>query len=464
MDIDLKIIPELDPDFVPAVLWNNAYKMRVAESSVAQQVTFALLRPDFSCSHYNTDILPSVHENEQVTFRYLERLLKFLLWQRGACTVLVAGGDGFVEKMAAMYSEDGARAFDAEFFGKKVYLHPFEIRACSPADLPEVNERSMPQGGHFDGCRIGFDLGGSDRKCAAVMDGRVLYSEELEWDPYFESNPEFHIAGINDSIERAAAHLPRVDAIGGCAAGVYVENEVRAASLFRGISPELFESKIRRLFFDLQAEWGQVPFDVVNDGEVTALAGSMSMKENAVLGIAMGTSEAVGYVTPEGSITSMLNELAFAPVDYCDDAPVDEWSGDLGCGAQYFSQQAVARLAPLAGIELPANLSLPDRLIAVQQLMAANDERAMKIYSTMGVYLGYAIAHYTEFYEIRKVLLLGRVTSGPGGSLLLAKAVEVLATCFPELAEKIELVMPNEKDKRHGQAVAAASLPIIPEI
>ena len=294
-----------------------------------------------------------------------------------------------------------------------------------------------------------------------MIDGEVVFSEEIEWNPYFENDPSYQIEGINDTLKRAAAHLPRVDAIGGSSAGVYVNNEVRVASLFRGVSPEDFESKVRRLFFDLQKRWGDVPFDVVNDGEVTALAGSMSMHENAVLGLAMGTSEAVGYVTPEGNITPMLNELAFAPIDYREDAPVDEWSGDAGVGAQYLSQQAVARLVPAAGIELPVGMPFPEQLVEVQKLMAAGDARAAKIYATIGTYLGYAIAHYADFYQIRKVLLLGRVTSGQGGTIIIERAEHVLNQLFPELAKQIEMVTPNEQDKRHGQAVAAASLPMI---
>jgi predicted NBD/HSP70 family sugar kinase len=336
-----------------------------------------------------------------------------------------------------------------------------QIHTCDMAAIPEELEMAVPLGRHLDGCRIGFDLGGSDRKCAAVIDGEVVFSEEIEWNPYFENDPSYQIEGINDTLKRAAAHLPRVDAIGGSSAGVYVNNEVRVASLFRGVSPEDFESKVRRLFFDLQKRWGNVPFDVVNDGEVTALSGSMSMHENAVLGLAMGTSEAVGYVTPEGNITPMLNELAFAPIDYREEAPIDEWSGDAGVGAQYLSQQAVARLVPAAGIELPVDMPFPEQLVEVQKLMANGDERAAKIYSTIGTYLGYAIAHYADFYQIRKVLLLGRVTSGQGGTIIIERAEHVLNQLFPELAKQIEMVTPSEQDKRHGQAVAAASLPMI---
>lgn len=453
------IKPELDPGFMPAVLWNRDYRAQVAASGDSVDVAIALVRPDETCSVYETRILPLSEKNEEKTFRYLERILKFLLWQRGGSTVLIAGCDPIADRLSALYSPEGARHFDYEFFGEKTYLQPLNVHACTIGDIPAPNEQAMPLGRHLDGCRIGFDLGGSDRKCAAVIDGKVVFSEEVEWNPYFEDDPTYHIEGINDSLKRAAAHLPRVDAIGGSAAGIYVNNEVRVASLFRGVSPEDFEAKVRRIFFGLKARWDHIPFEVVNDGDVTALAGSMSMGENAVLGLAMGTSEAVGYVTSEGSITPWLNELAFAPVDYREDAPQDEWSGDIGCGVQYFSQQAVARLAPLAGLVFPAEMPFPEQLVEVQKRMDDGDERAAKIYSTIGTYLGYTIAHYADFYEIRKILLLGRVTSGTGGDIIIAKAVDVLNAVSPELGQRIEIRIPNEKEKRHGQAVAAASLP-----
>jgi len=199
----------------------------------------------------------------------------------------------------------------------------------------------------------------------------------------------------------------------------------------------------------------------VNDGEVTALAGSMSLDANAILGIAFGTSTAAGYVTPDGNITSWLNELAFVPIDYSPAAPTDEWSGDYGVGAQYFSQQCLGRLMPAAGIESTADTPLPERLKQVQALMLEGDRRAQKIYETIGAYLGYGVAHFASFYEIRHVLVLGRVTSGPGGDDIVAGAREVLAVEFPELAERIAFHVPGEHDKRHGQAIAAASLPSI---
>jgi predicted NBD/HSP70 family sugar kinase len=459
--VEVTVVPELDPGFVPAALWNRCYRERVAARSDSRQVAIALSRPDGGCSVYRTEVLPQGSEYDSLSLYYLERILKFLLWQRGGSELRIAGCDDIASTIAESYSPTGERRFDHDFFGSKVYRRPLEIRTCAMEDIPESNELSMPLGRHLDGCRIGFDLGGSDRKCAAVIDGETVFSEEVAWNPYFESDPAYHLAGIEDSLQRAAAHLPRIDAIGGSSAGVYVNNEVRVASLFRGVSDEDFESSVRRIFPELKERWGGIPFEVVNDGEVTALAGSMSMGENAVLGIAMGTSQAVGYVTPAGNITPWLNELAFAPVDFRENGPADEWSGDRGCGVQYFSQQAVARLAPLAGIDLPGDMPFPERLVEVQRLMDAGDGRAAAIYSTIGTCLGYSIAHYADFYEIGKILLLGRVTSGEGGSIIIGKANEVLATQFPDLAERIGIVTPDEKDKRHGQAVAAASLPRI---
>lgn len=422
----------------------------------------ALERPGGSISRFDTQVFTDPEGDLlELSVRYIERILKFLLWQRGGATIYLGGNQVVAGQVSALYQADGPRGFDFDFIGNAVYRQPLTFRLVKVDEVPAAKETTILLGRHLDGCRIGFDLGGSDRKSAAVIDGEVVFSEEIEWDPYFENDPEYHYQGINDSLKRAAAHLPRVDAIGGSAAGVYVDNEVRIASLFRGVSKDDFEKRVRRMFFDLQKEWNDVPFDVVNDGEVTALAGAMSSGANGVLGVAMGTSEAVGYVNPEGHITPWLNELAFAPVDYRDQAPVDEWSGDHGCGAQYFCQQAVARLAPLAGLDYPDEMGFPERLIEVQNLMKAGDSRAADIYDTIGTCFGYSIAHYADFYDIENVLVLGRVTSGEGGERIISRAEAVLADEFPSLNERISLRTPGEKEKRHGQSIAAASLPAL---
>jgi predicted NBD/HSP70 family sugar kinase len=453
--------PSLDPDFLPAVLWHREYRKLVAADRGARRFVLVLRRPDGSEFVHESRVLAANHSSASLNFRYAERLLKFLLWQKGGSEILVVGAPEIAAELARIYSPAGERAFDHAFMGEKVYGQTFSVRAVDQFQPSARADEGLAIGRNLDGCRIGFDLGGSDRKAAAVIDGRVVYSEEIAWNPYFEKDPSYHIEGVNDSIARAAAHLPRVDAIGGSAAGVYVNNEVRVASLFRGIPLDAFNRQIRPMFATLRARWGGVPFEVVNDGEVTALAGSMALGDNAVLGISMGTSLAGGYVTPQGRITTWLNELAFAPIDYRSDAPRDEWSGDIGCGVQYFSQQGVGRLAARAGFDFPNEMPLPERLVGVQEAMAKNDPRARAIYETIGVCFGYAVAHFADFYEIRQLLALGRVTSGAGGEIILEQAREVLRRDFPALAERSRLAMPDEKDKRHGQAVAAASLPLI---
>ncbi|MHA3770527.1 ROK family protein [Verrucomicrobiota bacterium sgz303538] len=461
MTLQPLLSPVLDPSYAPAALWNRAYQRQVAESGGGQPLALALERPDGTISRFDTKVLPHTGEAAALNLRYVERLVKFLLWSRGGYRLIIGGSPEIAAAIRAIYSPNGERKFDCDFMGGKVYCRDFKVDACEVDAVPAARESASPVGRHLDGCRIGFDLGGSDRKCAAIIDGNCVFSEEVTWDPYFESDPAYHFNGINDTLRRAAAHLPRVDAIGGSAAGVYVNNEVRAASLFRGVAPADFDARIRRIFFDLQKEWNGIPFEVANDGEVTALAGSMSLGENCVLGISMGTSVAAGYVTADGSITPWLNELAFAPVDYRDDGPIDEWSGDRGCAVQYFCQQGVARLAKVAGLNFPEEMKFAERLVEVQKLMAAGDSKAVAIYDTIGVCFGYAIAHYADFYDINSLLILGRVTSGEGGELILRRAGDVLRAEFPALAERIKLRTPDEKDKRHGQAVAAASLPAI---
>jgi predicted NBD/HSP70 family sugar kinase len=454
-----RVTPVLDPAFRPAVLAARGFRALVASTPLPVPVGLAVEQADGSVFRFEIEVLPDVHPQAGANARYVERFVKFLLWSRGGWRVHVDGPVALTQALAAHYAGTPAGRFDAHLVGERMFDHPLEIVATQA--LPEARSQTKPLGRHLEGCRIGFDLGGSDRKVAAVIDGKVAFSEETVWDPYHKPDPQYHFDGIMDSLQKAAAHLPRVDAIGGSAAGVYVNNRVKAGSLFRGVPPAVFDSRVRDLFLEIRRVWGDIPFEVVNDGEVTALAGSMSLGVNAILGIALGTSTAAGYVTPEGNITSWLDELAFVPVDLNPGGPVDEWSGDYGVGSQYFSQQCVGRLMPIAGIDAPPDTPLPEKLKLVQSLMAQGDYRARKIYETLGTYLGYGIAHFADFYDLQHVLVLGRVTSGTGGDFIVDGARAVLREEFPELAARIRIHVPDEHDKRHGQAIAAASLPAL---
>jgi predicted NBD/HSP70 family sugar kinase len=426
-------------------------------SGAGDDFKIALERESGAVSVFSARLVQGDAEMRQ---RHAERLAKFFLWSRGGWRLHVwAEDEGVASVLDSAYRPGGARAFDADLMSR-VYGRKFEVLpAASPAEVPSAVEAERVLGGNLDGCRIGFDLGASDYKVAAVRDGEAVYSDEFPWNPKDEADPDYHYRHLNEGLRRAAEHLPRVDAIGGSSAGVIVDNRFMVASLLRSI-PEDKLPQARDLFLRLREEWG-VPFEVANDGDVTALAGAMSLGVTGLLGIAMGSSEAAGYINPAGKMTGWLNELAFAPVDLNPDAAVDEWSGDCGVGALYFSQQAVNKLLPAAGIPVAAELTLPERLKHVQGLMAEELASARSIYETIGVYLAHALPLYAGFYDMQHVLVLGRVTSGRGGGILLDRTREVLGSDYPELAEKIALHLPDEKSRRVGQAVAAASLPAL---
>ncbi len=457
--MNLKVKAKLDPKFQPLSL--VVREMREATKEQGQDIVIAVEKNDGYVFTYKTRIFKDGTGHDDENFGFVERIAKTLLWIAGGYKIIIAGTDVVGERIREAYTDGGLRDFDFHYMSG-VYEHPFVVEVCPIEDAPEDKYAPSSIGRHLDGCRIGFDAGGSDRKVSAVIDGESVYSEEVVWFPKLNSDPQYHYDGIIEAMKTAASKMPRVDAIGVSSAGVYINNRIMAASLFLQVNKEDYDKRVKNMYLDVAKEIGEnIPIEVANDGDVTALAGAMDLNDDSVLGIAMGTSEAGGYVDPQGNITGWLNELAFVPVDYNTDAMVDEWSGDYGCGVKYFSQDGVIKLAPYAGIELDESLSPAEKLKVVQELMEKGDEHAADIYDTIGAYFGYAIAYYSEFYDIKHVLIMGRVTSGQGGQIILAKAQEVLDVEFPELAKKIQLHIPDEKSRRVGQSVAAASLPEI---
>lgn len=455
--IQPRFSPPLDEGFRPAALAHLAYRQYTEADG--ETLVIGLQREDGKISRYETKVVPENHANATANLYYAERLLKFLLWQRGGSKIYIGGPRYIGEYLQQCYVPGGMRDFDFHFMGEQVYAQPFNILVCEPSEIPPTHDPGRALGRHLEGCRIGFDLGASDRKVSALIDGRVVYSEEVIWEPRNQVDPEYHYNEIMRALKSAGSKLPRIDAIGGSAAGIYIDNRPMVASLFRGIPLERF-GEVRQIFKRISEEMN-VPLEVINDGDVTALAGSMSLEDNGVLGIALGSSQAAGYVDLKGQITGWLNELAFAPIDYSPTAPVDEWSGDTGCGGQYLSQQAVFRLAPRAGIRIPGDIPDAEKLIYVQKKLEAGDEGAVKIWQSMGIYLGYALAHYADFYDLKHVLILGRCTSGLGGALILDEARRVLEGEFPELASRLQVQLPDERSRRVGQSIAAASLPAL---
>jgi len=455
IEIPIQNAPPLDPGFIPLSLFRRAF-LEQAKKPIAVCVE----RRNGLRYVHDTFITGT---NTEADRYFVERCVKFLLWTKGGFRVTICGDEGIAAYIAEVYSPQGKRAFDNEFMAR-VYERPFEALSLPLEQKPPQNEAASPAGGHWEGCRIGFDAGGSDRKVSAVIDGEVVYSEEVVWHPKTSPDPAYHFDGIVGAFKTAASKMPRVDSIGVSSAGIYFENRTMVASLFLAVPMELFESRVKDIYIRAAKEIGQaagepggfVPLTVVDDGNVTALAGAMELGDNNVLGIAMGTSQAGGFVDADGNLPGWLNELAFTPLDANPAAMADEWSGDIGCGVKYFSQDGVIKLAGNGGIALDPALTPGEKLKIVQGMLVKGDPAAVDIYRSIGCYLGHALPLYWEFYGFKYVLLLGRVMSGEGGNIIAETAKRVLAEEYPGL--DIIPHVPDEKSRRVGQSVAAASL------
>ena len=453
VNFNIKHIPELDPGFIPFGVWVNSYL-----EGAKQPIAIAVERNEGQVSVRRT-FIHGTPEMRDADYRYIERMVKFLLWSIGGFKVSVCGCSELTKRLQKAYTPEGERAFDYDFF-QKLYEQELQIIDLPLEECPESNEAPKPIGGHLDGCRIGFDAGGSDRKVSAVIDGEVVYSEEVVWHPKKNPDPNYQYEGILDSFRTAASKMPRVDGIGVSSAGVFIGNAPMISSIFYCVPRDRWD-EVKTVFDRAAAAIGDVPIVVANDGDISALAGAMGMGCGKIMGLAMGTSEAVGYVDKDQNVLGWISELAFAPVDLSEDAMQDEWSTDFGVGCKYFSQDAVNKLAPRAGIELDENLTPAEKLKVVQALMLEDDERAAKVYRDIGKYLAYTVVLYDRFYDIEHLMLLGRVMSGKGGDLILETCNAVLADEYPELAKKVHVMLPDEKTRRVGQSAAAASLPAL---
>ncbi len=453
VNYEMKHIPALDPGFIPFGIWADAYR-----KGAKKPLSVAVERNGGYISVRNT-FIHGTQDMFDADYRYVERYVKFLLWSIGGFRVYICGDSPIAQKLQKAYAENGERAFDYDFF-QKLYERELEIIDLPLDQCPQAYEVAQPIGGHLDGCRIGFDAGGSDRKVSAVIDGECVYSEEVVWHPKKNPDPNYQYEGILDSFRTAASKMPRVDAIGVSSAGVFIGNAPMISSIFYCVPRERWD-EVKTVFDRAAAQIGDVPIVVANDGDVSALAGAMGMNVGSIMGMAMGTSEAVGYVDKDKNVLGWINELAFAPVDLNENAMQDEWSTDFGVGCKYFSQDAVNKLAPRAGIELDENLTPAEKLKVVQALMEQDDPRAAAVYKDIGIYLAYTVQQYCQFYDIHHLMLLGRVMSGKGGDLILSTCNQVLQDEFPALAEKVNVMLPDEKTRRVGQSAAAASLPEI---
>ena len=439
----------LDKNYYPMYLYQKDF-LENAKEKGAKPFVLVLERAEGEYERYDTYLYAEGHEQENL--RYAKKLVKTMIWAYGGYKFHLYGGEGVVSGLREAYSSNGERAFDYNFM-QNVYLRPMEFVCVSENELPLSTCKAEPSSAKAGGYRIGFDAGGSDRKVTACIDGKVVYEKETIWFPKLNSDPNYHLEGIIDSIDNALKALGgRVDALGVSTAGIVVDNEVRVSSLFRKVSQKEQNEFVRPIYKNLAKRYN-CPVKVANDGDVAALAGAFT-EGGEILGIAMGTSLAAGYVDSEMRIRGCLNELAFVPVDANENSAIDEWSGDAGVGVMYHSQDAVIKLAPEAGIELDEALSPAEKLKVVQALANDGDSRATELYERMGDYFGYTLLWFACLYNIKKAIFLGRVASGRGGEILLSRARSIIS----QEGSSLEIVLPDEMSRRLGQSFTAASL------
>jgi len=471
-----KIAAPLDPDFAPLVLAKKNYFKYVSGSPF--NLEWALPRAD-GCARYKLPVFAESHPDFGASIYLAGVLIQEMMWQRSASELILSGPAKICEALKQAYSPTGAFAFEVSSMPNVCGTpdKPFQVSIIADAkQLPSARDTPQVCGKDASGCRLAFDLGKSDIKTVAVMDNQVLDSKETEWD-VTDPNPDYHYNAIIKAMRETAAKLPRIDAIGGSATGtVSGDNEATWCDIFPNVPPDVYRAKVVDIFKRLAHEMAPgKPLKVINDGEVTALAAVQKIKKGNVMGISMGSSEGGGYANVDGNLLGWINELCYVPLDLNPNAPTDPWTkgAHTGISHMYLGQRGATKLAAKAGVEVPANYVYPHPdmctikhethaqcLKLIQKAMAdpAQEPQVRKLYETQGVYLGYALAQYCEFYAIDHIMILGRVSKGKGGDLMLETAKKVLMAEFPQLGG-MEFHTADDHFKAVGQCIAAAALP-----
>lgn len=452
IEVELKNIPPLEPDFVPIMLWTKEY-LAEARDAFAVAITGENGRRAVTRTRIRND-----GKHQEADRFYVRHLVKSLLWLYGGYRVTIIGAKTMYDYLNEIFSREGAGHFEIEFM-EKVYGQSFHMENLIAIPRENATPRFMPK--HLNGYRIGLETSNSNRHVVAIANGRVVYNEEVLWHPSEESDPDYHYRGIMDSIHSAARRLPRIDGIGIASAGVHFDGEVRDGTLFRSISPEDFDQKIRTVFTRVATAMNCNNLHILNEGDVSALSCAMSLDFDGILSLSMGSTQATGYIDNDGNVSNWLNELAYIPIDINPDAVQEVDSGDRGCGVDYFSRGGLLRLARLAGIYLRPDQNEAEQVRSIQVKAELEETKAVQVFQSLGVALGHTLGYYHSMYQFQCVLLLGRIMAGAGGDLVFNAAQKVLAEEYPIVASQIIISLPEENNQRVSHAVAAATLPEI---
>merc|ERR1719215_955454 len=469
-----KVPAPLDPNFAPVILGKKKYL--AAAAGCADKLEWALPRAD-GCGRGAIPVFPEGSEDAEASVYLAGILIQEMLWQRSGSALLLAGPPAMCEAVAADFREGGRYEFEIKSMPNVCGTpqSPFNVSIVSVGDLPENKDTPQVCGKDASGCRLAFDLGKSDIKVVAVKDNEVVYSKETEWD-VTNPDPQYHFDAIIAAMKLGKDALPQIDAIGGSATGtVSGANEATWCDIFPNVPPDVYKEKVFDIFVRIAKELaGDVPLKVINDGEVTALAAVQKISKGNVMGISMGSSEGGGYANADGNLMGWINELCYIKLDMNPKAPTDPWTkgAHRGISHMYLGQRGATKNAHKI-CEVPENYKYPHPdmctikhedhaqcLKLVQKAMVDNPEKASDLHKTCGVYLGYGLAQYCEHYCIDHVMILGRVSKGAGGDLMLKTASEVLEAEFPDLP-KIQFHTADDHFKAVGQCIAAAALPTI---
>jgi len=473
--VKAKVKAPLDPGFCPLILAKQKYLEATKECT--DKITWALPREE-GCARYSLPVFPETNRDSRASAYLAGVLIQEMIWQRSASSLILQGPPKICQFLQKCYSVGGAYEFEVKSMPNVCGTpdKPFEVKIVeNESDLPAAFDTPQVCGKDASGCRLAFDLGKSDIKTVAVKDNDVVYSKETEWD-VTNPDPQYHYDAILAALKLAKETLPKVDAIGGSATGtVSAHNEATWCDIFPNVPPDVYKAKVVDIFVRLGKEIaGDVPLKVINDGEVTALAAVQKIKAGNVMGISMGSSEGAGYANADGNLMGWISELCYCRLDLNPKAPTDPWSkgAHRGLSHMYLGQRGTTKLAAKGGVEVPANYKYPHAdmvtikhenhaqcLKLIQEAMKTDKEpEVRKIYETVGVYLGYALAQYSEFYKIDHVMILGRVSKGKGGDIMLDTAKKVLQEEFPQFSH-IQFHTADDHFKAVGQCIAAAALP-----
>ena len=120
INVELKNVPVLDPEFIPLMRFNRAFL-----ADAKKPVGIAVERADGQMAACRT-FIHGTPEMREADCYYIERIVKTLLWMKGGFKVYVSGDERICEYLQSVYCAGGQQEFDWDYMAN-VFEHPFEV-------------------------------------------------------------------------------------------------------------------------------------------------------------------------------------------------------------------------------------------------------------------------------------------------------------------------------------------------